>query len=92
MYDEVDEDQYKSIVKGRLQRDDFIVDDNGEGYADDGREEWDGEHPGYRYAESESEGEERPGKGKAGEQLIIAVLNVFTNVLTHASETETRGG
>ena len=28
-YDEVTEDQYKSIVKGRLQRDGFVVDDGG---------------------------------------------------------------
>lgn len=40
MYDEVDEDQYKSIVKGRLQRDDFIVDDGVEGYADNGMDVW----------------------------------------------------
>ncbi|KAK8026626.1 DNA polymerase [Apiospora marii] len=41
LYDEVDENQYKKIVRERLNEDDFVVDDNGEGYADDGREEWD---------------------------------------------------
>ncbi|KAK8139222.1 DNA polymerase alpha catalytic subunit [Apiospora sp. TS-2023a] len=41
LYDEVDENQYKKIVRERLNQDDFVVDDNGEGYADDGREEWD---------------------------------------------------
>ncbi|KAM5345523.1 hypothetical protein ACJ41O_011385 [Fusarium nematophilum] len=41
LYDEVDEAGYKEIVRGRLNQDDFVVDDNGEGYADDGREEWD---------------------------------------------------
>ncbi|KAL2181996.1 uncharacterized protein P884DRAFT_326603 [Thermothelomyces heterothallicus CBS 202.75] len=41
LYEEVDEDQYKKIVRARLNEDDFVVDDNGEGYADDGREEWD---------------------------------------------------
>ncbi|PHH62526.1 hypothetical protein CDD81_6912 [Ophiocordyceps australis] len=41
VYDEVDEDGYKKIVRNRLDQDDFVVDDNGEGYADDGREEWD---------------------------------------------------
>lgn len=44
LYEEVDEDQYKTIVRGRLDQDDFVVDDNGEGYADDGREEWDRVH------------------------------------------------
>lgn len=62
IYDEVDEEGYKNVVRNRLDQDDFIVDDNGEGYADDGREEWDGEQ---RYA-SESEDDERPAKGKAG--------------------------
>lgn len=38
MYDEVDEHQYKAIVKGRLQRDDFIEDDDGAGYADNGED------------------------------------------------------
>ncbi len=41
LYEEVDENQYKTIVRDRLNQDDFVVDDNGEGYADDGREEWD---------------------------------------------------
>ncbi|KAH7144073.1 hypothetical protein EDB81DRAFT_948077 [Dactylonectria macrodidyma] len=41
LYDEVDEAGYKKIVRDRLDEDDFVVDDNGEGYADDGREEWD---------------------------------------------------
>ena len=41
LYEEVDEDGYKKIVRDRLDQDDFVVDDNGEGYADDGREEWD---------------------------------------------------
>ncbi|TEA13229.1 DNA polymerase alpha catalytic subunit [Colletotrichum sidae] len=41
LYEEVDENQYKKIIRNRLDQDDFVVDDNGEGYADDGREEWD---------------------------------------------------
>jgi DNA polymerase alpha subunit A len=41
LYEEVDEERYKKIVRDRLNQDDFVVDDNGEGYADDGREEWD---------------------------------------------------
>ncbi|KAK6069651.1 DNA polymerase alpha catalytic [Seiridium cupressi] len=44
LYEEVDENQYKKIVRDRLNEDDFVVDDNGEGYADDGREEWDRVH------------------------------------------------
>lgn len=61
VYEEVDEDGYKKVVSERLNQDDFVIDDNGEGYADDGREEWD-QAPAYG---SESE-EELPTKGKAG--------------------------
>ncbi|KAL1894492.1 DNA-directed DNA polymerase alpha catalytic subunit pol1 [Ceratocystis pirilliformis] len=52
-YEEVDETQYKKIVRDRLNRDDFVVDDNGEGYADDGREEWDREQPPYDYSDDD---------------------------------------
>jgi DNA polymerase alpha subunit A len=66
LYDEVDEAGYKEIVRDRLNQDDFVVDDNGEGYADDGREDWDRVRP----YESDSEGDELPTRGrpsKAGE-------------------------
>lgn len=36
------EEQYKHIVKGRLQRDDFVVDDGAEGYIDNGMDDWSG--------------------------------------------------
>ncbi|GAA5963816.1 hypothetical protein JCM8115_006341 [Rhodotorula mucilaginosa] len=42
VYDEVDEDVYRSVVRGRLMEDDFIEEDNGvSGYADHGMDEWD---------------------------------------------------
>ncbi|CAK5267409.1 unnamed protein product [Mycena citricolor] len=41
LYDEVSEEQYRSIVRGRLQKDDFVVDDGVDGYADNGIEDWD---------------------------------------------------
>ena len=40
MYDEVTEDQYKSIVRGRLQKDDFVVDDGVTGYMDNGMDDF----------------------------------------------------
>ncbi|KAK1750651.1 hypothetical protein QBC47DRAFT_331244 [Echria macrotheca] len=54
LYEEVDDTQYKKILRDRLDQDDFVVDDNGEGYADDGREEWDRE-PAY-YSDSDEDG------------------------------------
>ncbi|KAK4242477.1 hypothetical protein C8A03DRAFT_11363 [Achaetomium macrosporum] len=70
LYEEVDENQYKNIVRDRLNQDDFVVDDNGEGYADDGREEWDRVHA----YESESDdagpvrGKERKSKKQREEE------------------------
>jgi DNA polymerase alpha subunit A len=61
VYDDVDEEGYKKVVRNRLNQDDFVIDDNGEGYADDGREDWLDD----RVEESESE-EDLPLKGKAG--------------------------
>ena len=75
LYDEVDEESYKKVVRRRLDEDDFVVDDNGEGYADDGREEWDdrggngrcGRRRGYYGSESGSGSEaEETLRGKAG--------------------------
>ncbi|KAI9146599.1 DNA polymerase alpha subunit p180 N terminal-domain-containing protein [Paraphysoderma sedebokerense] len=40
LYDEVNEDDYKRIVKQRLKEDDFVVDDDGSGYADLGFDDW----------------------------------------------------
>ena len=59
LYDVVDEEGYKNVVRDRLQQDDFIVDDNGQGYADDGREEWDDSH---RYASETEDEEDVPAK------------------------------
>lgn len=62
LYDEVDDEDYKSIVRKRLDQDDFVVDDNGAGYADDGREEWDNE-PRYHESGSEEEAHARSKNG-----------------------------
>ncbi|KIX02849.1 uncharacterized protein Z518_08792 [Rhinocladiella mackenziei CBS 650.93] len=64
IYDEVDEEGYKKVVRSRLNKDDFVVDDNGEGYADDGREEWQNERQYY----SSDDAEDVPLKGKAAKR------------------------
>lgn len=69
IYEEVDEDGYKKVVRDRLNQDDFVIDDNGEGYADDGREEWD-QGPGYD-TESEDELPMKSKNSKAGRPLIL---------------------
>ena len=66
LYDEVDEESYKKVVRRRLDRDDFVIDDNGEGYADDGREEWMQEP---QYDSHSGSDEEQPLRGKAGAKI-----------------------
>jgi DNA polymerase alpha subunit A len=63
IYDEVDEEGYKKVVRQRLDEDDFVVDDNGAGYADDGREDW----SEGRMEHSDSD-EELPARGKAAKR------------------------
>lgn len=74
IYETVDDEGYKKVVRSRLDQDDFVVDDNGEGYADDGREDWQDE----RQARDESESEEDlPRNSKAGIYcLIFTTLNI----------------
>lgn len=67
VYEEVDEEGYKKVVRERLNQDDFVIDDNGEGYADDGREDWD---RGQNYSdESEEELPSKSRNNKAGKPL-----------------------
>lgn len=69
LYEEVDEDRYKKIVRERLNQDDFVVDDNGEGYADDGREDWDR----IQQYESDSE-DDLPIRGKENKKCEYLAL------------------
>jgi DNA polymerase alpha subunit A len=72
LYEEVDEDRYKTIVRDRLNEDDFVVDDNGEGYADDGREDWDRVH----VYETDSEGD-LPVRGRESKKCECCELVVY---------------
>ena len=38
VYDEVNEEEYEKLVNARREREDFVVDDDGLGYHDDGEE------------------------------------------------------
>ena len=91
IYDEVDEEGYKKVVRSRLNADDFVVDDSGQGYADDGREEWQTER---QYYSSEEDGPDQPVKGKATkrkreedkeqtQQVNHRIINYFNNGSTN---------
>ncbi|KAJ4470185.1 DNA polymerase family B-domain-containing protein [Lentinula aciculospora] len=55
IYDEVSEEAYRKIVKGRLQRDDFVQDDGVDGYADNGMDDWSGGEEAYRDEDEDME-------------------------------------
>ncbi|KAK6521932.1 DNA-directed DNA polymerase alpha catalytic subunit pol1 [Arthrobotrys megalospora] len=40
LFDELDENEYRKVQRSRLDQDDFVVDDNGEGYVENGMDEW----------------------------------------------------
>jgi DNA polymerase alpha subunit A len=67
IYETVDDEAYKKVVRSRLDQDDFVVDDNGEGYADDGREDWQDERQAYDESESE---DDLPKHSKAGKTCL----------------------
>ena len=62
IYDEVDEAQYRKHKRDRVLNDDFIVDDNGEGYAETGADAWDNQQQQQQklHYEDEDEFEEDP--------------------------------
>ncbi|CCX31329.1 hypothetical protein FPQ18DRAFT_270988 [Pyronema domesticum] len=62
LYEELDEDEYRDVVRKRLDEDDFVVDDTGEGYADNGMDDWGNE--GRYYSDEGEEAEEMGTNGK----------------------------
>ncbi|OBZ74074.1 hypothetical protein A0H81_05939 [Grifola frondosa] len=63
LYDEVTEDQYKTIVRGRLAKDDFVIDDGVQGYMDNGVDDF--EEAGDVEEESDDDRKKNKSKKKA---------------------------
>jgi DNA polymerase alpha subunit A len=59
IFDNVPEDEYNAIALKNLREDNFIVDDNGEGYVENGLEDWDNIS---QHSVSSDEEEERAAK------------------------------
>lgn len=78
IYETVDDDAYKKVVRSRLDQDDFVVDDNGGGYVENGREDWQDQR--VEYDESEDE-DDLPKNSKAGGSLP-STLDLIFDMLT----------
>lgn len=77
IYDLVDEDKYREKRREDLLRDDFVIDDNGEGYIDTGVDEWGAEG---RHKFSDEEEDDKPKSKKKKLQPMVkksAPINNF---------------
>lgn len=62
VYDLVDEDQYRKVKRQELLRDDFVEDDDGQGYVDRGVDGWEDEHNYYDDDDDDNDNEEDQSK------------------------------
>lgn len=80
IYDEVDEDTFRQHKRDQLMNDDFIVDDNGEGYVDNGVDEWDDTtRPNYYSDEEEPQRKRKKSSApkKVAKVMKTADINSF---------------
>lgn len=68
LYEEVDEEAYKKVVRDRLAQDDFVVDDNGGGYVDNGMDDWGDEGRKREQSWDGSEEDDKKAKGKSAKR------------------------
>lgn len=87
IYDEVDETTYREHKRQEMMNDDFIVDDNGEGYVDNGLDEWDDStRPNY-YSDEEEEAQ-----GKKRKKTKKPVKIAKTAQISHYFQSSKLGG
>lgn len=82
IYDEVDENTYREHKRDQLMNDDFIVDDDGEGYVDNGEDEWDENTRPKYYSDEEEAGEPKKRKEKPIKVAKTAKINTFFRATT----------
>lgn len=91
IYDEVDEDTFRQHKRDQLMNDDFIVDDNGEGYADNGVDEWDDSTRPQYYSDEETEVMEGSNKRrkKVSKPAKVSKTANISNFFAPAASTNT---
>ncbi|KAF3930760.1 hypothetical protein ABW20_dc0100396 [Dactylellina cionopaga] len=76
LFDELDEDEYREVQRSRLDGDDFVVGDNGEGYVENGMDEWEAARQQDEYHSSSDENNDLVAskvKGKRKREIEQAV-------------------
>lgn len=79
IYDEVDEDTYRERKRNQMMNDDFIVDDDGEGYVDNGVDEWDDSTRPQYYSEDEEEENGKKRKKNQKKPVKVAKTSEINN-------------
>ncbi|KAI0369754.1 hypothetical protein BV20DRAFT_967411 [Pilatotrama ljubarskyi] len=98
IYDEVTEDQYKTIVRGRLAQDDFVVDDGIGGYMDTGvddfeepedREESEDEHPKSKSKKGKADSKSKAkAKAKPPPPAVTPSISAYRPAVSAEQETD----
>lgn len=81
IYDEVDETTYREHKRDRVLNDDFIVDDNGDGYAETGGDDWD-QPQNY----SDDDGSNSNSKSKPKSKIKMTAAPNITSYFKQPSE------
>jgi DNA polymerase alpha subunit A len=77
IYDEVDEDTYRQHKRDQMMNDDFIVDDDGEGYVDNGVDEWDDSNRHYSSEEEQEDASIKRPRSKPAKVKKTSQINNF---------------
>ncbi|KAK6205518.1 DNA-directed DNA polymerase alpha [Scheffersomyces amazonensis] len=92
IYDEVDEETYREHKRKQLMNDDFIVDDDGEGYVDTGADEWDAStRPNYYSDDDDDQVSNKKRKHKHHQPVKVtktAKISNFFKPTTNTVQTE----
>ncbi|KAL6452848.1 POL1 DNA polymerase alpha catalytic subunit A [Candida maltosa Xu316] len=87
IYDEVDEETYREHKRNQLMNEDFIVDDNGEGYVDNGADDWDDASRPKYYSDEDDEEEigSKKRRKKDGKATKVPKVSQIRNFFKPAS-------
>lgn len=90
IYDEVDENTYREHKRDQMMNDDFIVDDDGEGYVDNGVDEWDDSTRPKYYSDEEDEDAGKKRKKPQMKPVKVAKTSDINNFFKNGGFTSSK--